>query len=300
MNLQNVDMRKPSHMLDTATTYIATAGPSGTAASKHAPSQAPQHQHQNDVIQYLAAKPGYASWDGQALQATSLLASKAQKPAAAACQPTSAADNSSSSLLDASPQKEGLPVTQVSALINPAKPIGSQQQSSAPITTQTSKGRIAVKVNAVQSSSGHSAPESRTRQQAVSKQQSQPDAAAELHAGPSPAVPSVVKSRTGLRSPADAAAHADKAGTPCLFKAQEALKKQSSIAESAKGGLEAASGGSGRGLGRGRSFGRAGRRGRARSHLFRSSVSKPQPAGKVPPDGAACLVNLCCLCAYIP
>lgn len=311
-NLQNVDMPKPSDTVDTATAYNAVGGSSGTAAfnsKQHTPSQAPQPQHQNSLDHHLAPGPAHASWDGQALRATSLPAPEAQKAAAAACQPTSDSGNSSSGLPDTSAQKKGLPATKMSALSDPSTPADSQQESPAPTTTQTNKNRIAAKAHAVQSSSGRATPEPKTRQadarlvqtrqQAVSKQQLQQDAAPELQARASAAVPSSVKSRTGLRSQADGAAHTDKAAMPSLFKAQEALKKQGSIAESARGGLEAASGSSGRGAGRGRAFGRAGRRGRSRSNLFRSSTSEPQPAGKVAPDSTACLsdVRLFCACA---
>ncbi|KAL3145746.1 hypothetical protein ABBQ38_015126 [Trebouxia sp. C0009 RCD-2024] len=204
-------------------------------------------------------------------------------------QPRCAADNSSSR--GAGPSCQGAPSLcqdHKSALVlsSPGQP-GASCQQPANVSHGPSQVRVMARSDVP---GGHShvsvdkltttnvRPEKAGADVVQSKKRTNRQAASDAQVLGSAGAPGMAKPRPGLRSQADIPVSSDKARMAALARPELAHGKQNG-AECGRSGQDVACGSSSRGAGRGRAFGRGGRRGRARSALFRTSYSEPQPAG---------------------
>ncbi|KAL3156076.1 hypothetical protein ABBQ32_013064 [Trebouxia sp. C0010 RCD-2024] len=185
------------------------------------------------------------SKSGDKVEMQSLAASCQEAPLAVP-QPGCTADNSSSS--------------QVHVMANSDIPGGHSHVSADKLTTSNVR------------------PEQAGADVVQSRQRTSRQAASDAQVLGSAGAPGISRPRAGLRSQADTPATSDKARVAALARPELAHRKQSG-AECGRSGQDVVLGSSSRGAGRGRAFGRGGRRGRARSALFRTSHSEPQPPG---------------------
>lgn len=252
----------------------------------------PEHQAQ---LADASKQPSRFTSANQAEQ-PSLAAPQQQEPPPAADLETCAAEDSSSKGAGPSCHTEALPkpeddsATQSTVLHSSPQPGSAEQRPAQLPACQSSQEHVVAKI-ATPASGNHKPSEPCTASEARPEQadagpvqtrhqrtrQGSQQAEAEAQAAANAMVPSVMKLRTGLRSRPDSAAVSDKQGLASQGRAEPAHRKQAG-ADSARNWPEVIHG-SNRGNGRGRAYGRGGRRGRARSNLFRTSHSEPQPAG---------------------
>ena len=275
--MQVVDVRPPSATSE-GTAPAMVGASSGAAFSQHSPTEPPV-QNQKAYLTDASQPAAWRLYDEAEQPSPAAWQQQEQEPPVTADEPRSGAVESSYKGADSSFQSETSlqpdheSAAQAPVVFGPAEPVVSEPKSAKLFSSQSSKERDALK-NSVQQSL------IQTRQR-TTRQGSSQQAVSDAQAPVSAVAPSVTKSRNGLRPRADDPANSDKAGMTNLQRAEPGHNKQAG-AESGRHGLEttfASSNSITRGLGRGRAFGRGGRRGRARSSLFRTSQSVPHPAG---------------------
>ena len=216
------------------------------------------------------------------------LATAGPEPPSAVPQPRSAADIDSSRDAGTSCQSDSSLLQQQNVapvLSSLAQPVASQQQPSMKSSelrpVYLAKGDVPGGHNrksACKLTSSDTRPEQAGADVAQSRKRTSRQAASAAQVLGSAGAPGMTKPRPGLRSQADTTASNDKARMAALCRPEFAHRKQAG-AERGRSGHDMVLSSNSRGMGRGRAFGRGGRRGRARSALFRTSHSETQPAG---------------------
>lgn len=270
-------------------------------SNQHLPQAPPRQCH--TCLADGNSQPGSwpASKSGDGGESPSL--TSRQQPPLTASQPRCAAEDSSSKC--AGPRCQ----TQPPLLERSSAPVFSSlhqhvafQQQPASVPCESSQGRVVTKSSIPGRHSRNSAEKlttsgARSGQAEAdplqNRQQACGQAGSDAQVMGSAGAPGTTKPRPGLRSRPDTPATRDKAGMAAPPRSEFAHRKQAG-AECARSGHGMVYGSSSRGFGRGRAFGRGGRRGRARSALFRTSQSEPQPAGTpLPPLALRICSRLC-------